>query len=455
MPPAGGRLVPPSSVTGSRLVNLRWAGDPPGAPSAREWRVGPRPTSRPTDVSGGPGATTDLAVSGDHGSRARITVFILGLVALGLACWLVRWSVAPTHASGDTFWYTRQALQLAGSSRSAATASAARFIVEQGRGASAQSWIQTADTIDPRYPAIFESRPVYPLVAAALVPILGVEAMVAAALLAGLAFAVALGLGIRAMTGSYVVGAVGVVVAYALPSGEWLAFLYADGWMLALWVSVIGLAAAFVASGRRPWMIAYALALAVLQETKSANGVVLIVAIAGVAVIAVVLRSEDRRRIGQLAMVGSLVVVAQLGIGMVVGAPGLAVTLQDYFTKHFSVPDVPDPLRMLLRRDASLLPRVLINSLADPRPVAAVAAGLAALAWLRTMTAAMWIAAAAATTLTVLIHPAPSEFPRLLAPIWISVAVGAAGAVAAGRSRIEAAGLRGRVAASPGGIEGQ
>jgi hypothetical protein len=355
---------------------------------------------------------------------ASAGVLVLVLIAVGLACWLGRWSTASAHGSGDTFWYTRMALTFAGEPRSDATVKAAQFVVDLGRGTDPGSWIKLAETIDPRYPAIFEARPLYPLVASLFVPSLGVNAMIAAALLGGVAFAVALGLSVRLMTGSAAAAVAAVVVAYILPSGGWLAFLYADGWMFAVWTAAIGLAIAHAVAGSRTSFAGFIAALAVLLETKSANGLVLVAALCALAILAHAGRWETHARVRHLAIAGLAIAGCQAIVGWLVGAPGLDVTLQDYFTRHFSISDVQDPLRLLLRRDLSIMPRLVVGWLTSPLPVLCAAAGLAALAWLRSTGSMVWLTAAAATLLTVLIHPQASEFPRLLAPVWISVAVG-------------------------------
>ncbi|MBI2775890.1 MAG: hypothetical protein HYX57_01300 [Chloroflexi bacterium] len=186
------------------------------------------------------------------GQVGRPSVAHIALIlALGASLWGIRWATTGDRASGDTFWYARQALRLAGESTTSATAEAARYIVNLGHGSDEAVWISMAETIDGRYPAIFDSRPVYPLVAAAFVPFIGLDGLVAAAFLAGLVFALAIGLVAYAVTGSRLASVAAVVLAYALPSGEWLAFLYADGWMMAFTVISLGCATAYLLRGGR------------------------------------------------------------------------------------------------------------------------------------------------------------------------------------------------------------
>ena len=373
----------------------------------------------PAPLSGFSDAARDAV---DRPGRPTVGL-IAALVVTASIGWGLRWLTAEGHASGDTFWYTRQALEYVGNSEAQATSEAAGYLVRLGHTRDPKPWVDLANSIDHRYPAIFESRPMYPLVAALLIPVAGLDAMVVSAALGALIFAVALGLVTHAVTGSARASVLAVALAYALPSGQWLAFLYADGWMFAFWTISLGCATAFLRQAGTGWLLALGIALVGLFASKSANGLVLVVAILAVAAIALVGRHPEQGRLWKLATLGAGLAAGQLVLFAVLGAPGINETLQDYFTKHFSVPDVENPVRLLARRLLTLTPSLLRSVLA-PLPLAVTAIGAIPLLTMRMPWAALWLAAGIATGLTVLVHPVLSEIPRLLAPVWITVALG-------------------------------
>src|SRR5260221_307060 len=151
---------------------------------------------------------------GVRGGLAKRTLRIALVGAIGGAMWTIRWLIEPIHAFPDTFWYTRMAFQDAGATASNATIAAAGAMVGWRGSGSLDGYVHTVAAVDPRYAAIFEARPMYPLVAAPFIPILGPDAMVAASLLAG------------------VVATVGIFVALVAVRGSWLALL---GGVLAFW----------------------------------------------------------------------------------------------------------------------------------------------------------------------------------------------------------------------------
>lgn len=356
---------------------------------------------------------------------ARPSPALLAMIlVLGATLWGVRWASSDRHASGDTFWYARAALRFAGESTPDATVDAARYIVGQGRGNDEAAWIHVAETIDRRYPAIFDSRPVYPLVAAAFIPFVGLDGMLVAALLSGLIFAVAIGVIAYRLTGSRAASLGAVLLAYALPSGQSLVFLYADGWMLAFLAIALGCATAYLLEGKRGWLLAFALTLVAVYGSKPANGAIVVAATVALAGLVLVARSPSRARVARLASVAAAIGAGQIILFAVIGAPGLNETLQDYFTGHFAVPDVADPLRLLIVRDISLVPWLLVSLLLNPIVLAVAVLGLAPLLVVRTAWAFLWVLAGVATTLAVLLHPVLSEIPRLMAPIWVAVALG-------------------------------
>jgi hypothetical protein len=357
------------------------------------------------------------------GSVARS---VLLLAMLGALLWAGNWLADPRRASGDTFWYGRQALQFAGFSKESATITAAHFIVAQGRGSDAQEWIEASETVDPRYPAIFESRPFYPLTAVPFLPFVGLWAMAVSALVAGTVFAIVFGSLAWWATGSIRVAVFGVTVAYLLPSGHPFAVMQADGWMLALWASGLFAAGLYLTNGQMRWLVGFVVVLVLLYGTKSANAAVLAGAVALVGGGAGLLgRDEGRRRGLALAALALVTGIGLLAAFAALGLPGIRETLQDLLTDHFQRPDVATPVRRLMgtlgRRGPALIGALLPNPLV---PIAIVL-GLAPLLLIRRAWAALWAVGGLATLSTVVIHPVVSEVPRLIAPLWLAVALGA------------------------------
>jgi hypothetical protein len=365
-----------------------------------------------------------------------LALVLLGAALLGAALWTVRWTLASSHAQGDTFWYTRQALLYAGYFESDATAIAADFIVGQGRGIDPAQWISAAEMLDSRYIEIFASRPVYPLVAAQLVGILGTGAMAAATAVAAMAFAAALAALVWPAAGATATF-VAILAAFALPAGGWLAVMYADGWMFATLTASLAAAAAFLRTDRRALLAAFALSVLALYATKSANAVVLVVATVLLAIASVMLTRSLRTRVVELAAVavavGGLMTVTFAALGL----PGLTETVQDLLTEHFDLPDVASPGPRLVQQAAALGRTALFALAGQPLVLAVALVGLIALAAARTWWAGLVALAGVAAVLTVVVHPVRSEIPRLMAPIWISVAVGWGLVAAAGASWLQ------------------
>ena len=370
---------------------------------------------------------TDTSAATAHGaarSVRSVAALIVLLVVTSAICWSVRWISVTDHASGDTFWYTRLALEYRGSPESEATVAAAGYLVALSHVTDPAPTIELAQSIDARYPAIFASRPVYPLVAAALMPFFGLDAMIAAAALGATLFAVALGLVAFGVTGRAMAAVLAVVAAYALPLGSWLVFLYADGWMFAWLALTLGAATASLRGGGRGWLLVFACGLVFLYGSKTANGVVVVIAVVALWVLVAIAGHASARSGAALASIAVTIGAGQVALFGLLGAPGLAETLQDYFTRHFAVPDVADPLLLLLQREVTLVPWMLLTLILNPIVLIVAALGLGPLLVVRAPWALLWVLAGVATAATVLVHPVISEVPRLMAPIWVSVSLG-------------------------------
>jgi 4-amino-4-deoxy-L-arabinose transferase-like glycosyltransferase len=344
---------------------------------------------------------------------------------LGLLLGLARWGLEPSHASGDSFWYARLALEARGKTDADATQLAANFIVHEGRGTDPGVYVDLVRTIDPRYPAIFASRPVYPLIVAGLLQFADIDvAMALGALLAGAAFAVLFGGFIWRVTGSLAAAGGGVALAFILPSGKWFAFMYADGWLFTFMVLTLALATNYLRFSRRVDLIGVGAAIGLAYLTKPANGVALVVALVVLGMAASVSRHPQRGAAVRLGAAAALIGVVQLACFAVLGLPGFATTLQDMFTLHFTFPDVSEPLPRLFARDAEVVPWLLAFPIREPL-LAFVGAGLLVplLRW-NDLSCGLGLVVGLVSLPVVLVHPVTSEVPRLLAPIWISASLG-------------------------------
>jgi hypothetical protein len=354
-----------------------------------------------------------------------MAVPVVLFAVLGAVLGLARWELEPSHASGDAFWYARTALEYRGASREAATSAAATFIVGEGRGDDPDVYVRYARTVDPRYPAIFESRPFYPLVASALIPVAGLRAgMALAALAAGVAFAMAFGWFVERLTGSLAAALGAISLAFVLPSGRWFAFMYADGWMLVFAALALASGCIYLGDTRARYLAAFLASIVLLYLTKPANGAALVVGFVLLGLGAWLAGSPNRRPAATLATASLLISLTHLAAFAFLDLPGLETTLQDMFTLHFSQPDVANPLERLVWRDLEVAGMALRFPLQEPITVLLVAGLVAPLVAIRRAWAAAWLIGGFVAVLTVLAHPVTSEFPRLLAPIWITAALG-------------------------------
>jgi hypothetical protein len=349
----------------------------------------------------------------------------------------IRLLTAPRVVSGDTFWYARATLLFSGAGETAATDGAAAFMHEQ-RGDAPESWVRLVAEIDPRYPAIFASRPLYPLLAAPLLPLVGLSGLLIVSLAAGVACAAFAATAAYRIWESAIAAIAAGILVVALPSGASIAFAYADGLMIAAWTATLVLAADYLGRGGRWRVVAFAVALAASVMAKSANGMLLALTFVGLAVVLAIFRNQQRRGAIVLAGVAMAITVTYLGISPLLGFAGIGDSLQDLATLHFSAPDVADPIGLLLRRDRALIAAAPSMVAAAMIPVIACVIGLGALIQRRSVAAMVWAAAGAGSFVLVLLHPITTEIPRLVAPLWVSVALGFGGLLSVALKRLGA-----------------
>jgi hypothetical protein len=249
------------------------------------------------------------------------------------------------------------------------------------------------------------------------------------ALTAGFFFLLVAGFGYAALrvSGLRPIGAlVGAIAICLLPPGFWASRLMAEGPVLAsVLAAVLGVG---MIVRWRGWTGAGLLtaALAAMFLTKPATGaalsVTLLVMAGALATRAVCRRGLHARAWLTVFAVTTGVALAWTVVSAAIGLPGLTETVQDLATMHFHSPDIPHPPPYLARRAAALwwhLPRVGLL----PWPFLVVL--LACVVIVRRLGASgvPWISVAATGFVLVTMHPLGSEYPRLVAPVWISVAV--------------------------------
>jgi hypothetical protein len=360
----------------------------------------------------------------------RSALAILLCVAIGSVLWIGLWATERVHAAGDTFEYTRIALVFAGRTPEEARTEAATFVVDETGSGSIDLHVNLDRSIDSRYPGIFWARPMYPASAALLVPLIGLSAMVVSAFVAGVLVAVSLGAFVWIVTRSLAATATSAALPFLLPTGPVLALLYADGWMLAWWTIALASASLYLMERPGRWLVTFLIAAAFLWTTKSANAAVLAVTCTISVGPALVVGRERLIRVLRLAIVATGVSTIGYLVAAALGLPGLLDTIQDFFTHHFARPDVPDPLGRLFEFDRRSLPRWAVAFTRTPELWLPFV--LAAIALLRTRAfwPVLWLTGALATVLVVLLHPAVTELSRLMAPAWITCALGLALGVA-------------------------
>jgi hypothetical protein len=381
-------------------------------------------------------------------SRPVAATLVLLAVAgmLSGALWALRWDTTGQHAYPDSYWYTRQAAGFAGMSGPDAEVLAARTVCGHGHPV-LDGWSTCQDGIrayaggfPERYNRILDTRPGYPLVAAPFVAVFHERGMTLATLMLGVLAGMFAALVVRQLGGSWVQSLAAVVLLYLLPTGFWISRLLAESGAVAAALATLCAVTALLRApvGRARIRAAGLVAAGLFATTlmRPATGVLLAASIAGTAALVVIARSVRRRpepALLTLLAVGAGVVVLWQLISLSVGLPGIHETLQDKYTDHFSVPDVPDPWTRLREQNRGYWPVRVEQWLNGGEPLAAapVLAFLAGgvyvvsrvLPW---RDALVWLAVGATGPATVAAHPLWTESDRLLVFVWLPPVVGLA-----------------------------
>ncbi|GIJ47412.1 hypothetical protein Val02_42980 [Virgisporangium aliadipatigenens] len=293
-----------------------------------------------------------------------------------------------------------------------------------------------------RYQAIFSSRPGYPLLMTPLVGILGPKhGMWATSLLIAIACGLLVFQLLRMLGCSDRVAVAGQVLYYATPIGFWSSRMLAEGpQMLTMLVALIG-AVLLIQRRVRPGVGLLVGATVVGSLVKYSSMMLVTAALAAGAVgIWMFARDHRHRGLAWLFGVSSGLTIAISGGTSLAGLPGSSESLQDTFTSHFAVPDVPDPWRRLIVINIRFWDKWIAEQAAAPLLVTALVAGGFFL-WRWHRPAALLTIAAALTGLaTEVAHPDWLEGDRLYSPVWLLAVVGLPCAVSlAQRTRTPAA----------------
>ncbi|WP_418956642.1 hypothetical protein [Streptomyces tritici] len=279
----------------------------------------------------------------------------------------------------------------------------------------------------PRYQKIFETRPGFPVLAAPLVALFGVNAgLIATSVLFTALGGLLVHLLLRAVGASPRFAALGQALFYFTPIGWWGGYPVTEGPVLAATVGV--LLGAWWLWERRMTAGAAMLAGSLVLGTAVKYSTFLVIAAALVAVVALVclLRLPGVRHLGTAVLAGiSLACLAGIAaLSVRYDLPGSTETLQDTFTGHFAQSDVADPWPLLGELNANFWTVWIQEQARSPWLLLAV--GLGAVAVFRHRRALGWLTLAVASTgvAAAVAHPVASEVERLMLSVWLLAVVG-------------------------------
>jgi len=413
-------------------------------------------------------ATTDLITK----LRTRIVAGAILVAALFTLVQAVDYR--QNVPSNDTYQYAKQTLRILGDDQAQAVHGAVvMFCQDSGNAASTASTLNYAagssgsttsyssayeaclqtyrnglTPSSPRYLAIFTSRPGYPLLSAPFAGLFGLRfGLWFAAMLCTILGSFLVILLLRAVGGSVPVALGGQILFLAAPTGYWGSRMLTDGpsltttllallgalWLirgrtrLGIWVLVAGLVTGFVVRYSSEQIVALALTVAALVCLRwipsSRESGIEKSRIEGRKHGAIV-STFPRRGLKLLAIVSGSGLIASGLVSTLLGWPGLSESLQDTFTKHFIRQDVSDPVGRLVRLDLHFWAYYPVS---EPTALL-LAVGLVAIAVALVRREAVFGVLAIAVSATglgaVVAHPIASQADRLMAPVWLLVALG-------------------------------
>lgn len=279
---------------------------------------------------------------------------------------------------------------------------------------------------DPRYQAIFSTRPGYPLM---LVPFVRVFGVFDGMRIFGLLAAVSGGLMIvgllRSAGLSPAASAVGQIGFLASPLGWWASQALGEGLFMVCTLGVIWGASLLM---RRRWLSGPTLMIgglvgAVVTRYSSAIILVGFLAIAAAGAWLLTRRFRHSGTVVVAAISGAGAALIAVGMRLL-SLPSATITLQDTFTEHFVRPEVPDPWGSLLGLASRLWTHWLHEQAAAPAYLGLVAVATWALVrygrelgWL---SLPLWLTGVSLMTA----HPLVQEADRLGVLMWMPVILG-------------------------------
>lgn len=392
--------------------------------------------------------------------RARVVEAVALVVVVVVAGLAFAWHFdgLPRRATGDSYYYLTSALEFTGMPTEQAQARAGEVVCGEQqrlhrRQPSANDCVRYVVRPPARYVAIFSSRPGWPMVVSPFAALFGVwwGAVVVALAFAVLA-AVLVHASLRLVAGP-VGGAAGGVLFSLLPTGTWASWLLPEGAVLA-GTALALLAATLLLQDSRHGPPLLLIAVVFTYLCKPANGAAVSAALLAAGLLLTMW--PGRRLHGvTLAASGALGLAGWQAISNALGLSSLDDTLQDLATRHFKLPDVPDPYTVLGQYEHDLWTFQVDRWLGLPEPLVMVLAGcVLAVAGLR-RAGVIWSMVALSALGIIVLHPLVSQYDRLGSPLWLAVCAGAAGAVRLA-GRLLPAGWRDlSTSADPGGREDQ
>jgi hypothetical protein len=288
-------------------------------------------------------------------------------------------------------------------------------------------WRDATDlsTEDPRFQAIFTTRPGYSILAAPFIAAFGVlPGMWLLGVLTSVGISLAV-VGLLRAAGLGVAAVAGQVAFLASPLGYWSLQAMSEG-LFTLCVVTAVWGGILLLRRRLPAGVAMtAAAFAVGAATRYSSMLVLAGCLAGAGAVAM-LAERRLRHAGTAALAGvsALAAVAIITAMRVLDLPSAEITMQDTFTAHFARPEVADPWGALLGLGADLWAYWL--AMQASMPYFLVLLGLGVYGLVRFGRGLGWLAAATAATgvATLSAHPVLSEASRLGMLLWVPVVLG-------------------------------
>ena len=376
----------------------------------------------------------------------RVLIFSL---AVGALAWVMLWLSTSPRAGWDSLVYHKYAFEYAGLRGNEQDELSweiyARYGLTEGvlyvtEALDGEPWNFNLAPERERWGLLYRMRPAYPALVAVAYPLLGAGAPMAVSAFAVVLFVAATSVGLFMLAGLRVaVIATGLGIFNVLLTG-WLVILTPDGLAISLWAVALTAGALWIEQRKLVWLAVVGMAVLAICLTRPI-GLLTPLVFGLCALGAGMVRAPEWRPFVAAMIVAAVPAVAVSVFFSVAGFPSFWDLLQDLPTRHFTKPDVENPLGWILNADLGLLTRTMpVGLLARPLVLSALIGGIAGLLLARRWWAMPFLAAIPIVVLSFLLHPIGSELDRTLAPAWISIHTGlalfAVGGLIRWRSRV-------------------